>query len=151
MADKVQFELVSPEKLLLSEAVDMVVVPGSEGNFGVLPGHSLLISTVRPGVIDVYDGAEIGERIFVSGGFAEVTPERCTVLADEAMPLSALDAATIETNMRTLEGAVANLRDRLARQSGDEREAALLELASTEAKLAVETAKLAALRQATPH
>ena len=54
MADKVQFELVSPEKLLLSEPVDMVVVPGTEGNFGVLPGHALLISTVRPGMIDVY-------------------------------------------------------------------------------------------------
>jgi hypothetical protein len=73
------------------------------------------------------------------------------VLADEAMPLSALDAAAIETNMRTLEGALANLRDRLARQSGDEREAAQLELASTEAKLAVETAKLAALRQTAAH
>ena len=68
MADKVQFELVSPEKLLLSEAVDMVVVPGSEGNFGVLAGHSLLISTVRPGVIDVYEGNQISESIFVSGG-----------------------------------------------------------------------------------
>src|SRR5258708_39943033 len=85
MADKVQCELVSPEKLLLSEAVAMVVVPGSEGNFGVLPGHSLLISTVRPGIIDVYsdEPTQISERIFVSGGFAEVTPERCTVLADE--------------------------------------------------------------------
>ena len=83
MADKLQFELVSPERLLLSEAVAMVVVPGSEGNFGVLPGHSLLISTVRPGVIDVYadEQTEITERIFVSGGFAEVTAERCTVLA----------------------------------------------------------------------
>jgi F-type H+-transporting ATPase subunit epsilon len=150
MADKVQFELVSPEKLLLSEAVDMVVVPGTEGNFGVLPGHSLLISTVRPGVIDVYDGATIGERIFVSGGFAEVTPERCTVLADEAMPLSSLDAAAIETAMRTLDGSLANLRERVARQTGDEREAALLELRSTESKLEIETAKLAALRQA-PH
>ena len=55
MADKVQFELVSPEKLLLSQPVGMVVVPGSEGNFGVLPGHALFISTVRPGIIDVYD------------------------------------------------------------------------------------------------
>jgi F-type H+-transporting ATPase subunit epsilon len=151
MADKVQFELVSPEKLLLSEAVDMVVVPGTEGNFGVLPGHSLLISTVRPGVIDVYDGAVVGERIFVSGGFAEVTPQRCTVLADEAMPLSSLDAAVIEATMRTLEGALANLRDRVARQTGDEREAAQLELRSTEVKLDVETAKLSALRQAAPH
>ena len=68
MADKVQFELVSPEKLLLSEAVDMVVVPGTEGNFGVLPGHALFISTVRPGVIDVYEDKNISERIFVSGG-----------------------------------------------------------------------------------
>jgi F-type H+-transporting ATPase subunit epsilon len=151
MADKVQFELVSPEKLLLSEAVDMVVVPGSEGNFGVLAGHSLLISTVRPGVIDVYEGNQISERIFVSGGFAEVTAERCTVLADEAVPLSSLDAAAIEATQRTLEGTLANLRDRAARLSGDERDQALLEQRSTELKLDIEAAKLAALRQAAPH
>src|ERR1700736_6199000 len=108
MADKVQFELVSPEKLLVSEPVDMVVVPGGEGNFGVLPGHSLLISTVRPGIIDVYEAGKISERIFVSGGFAEVTPERCTVLADEAVPLSSLDAGAIEANRRELDAAVAN-------------------------------------------
>jgi F-type H+-transporting ATPase subunit epsilon len=147
MAEKVQFELVSPEKLLLSEAVDMVVVPGTEGNFGVLAGHSLLISTVRPGVIDVYEGSEISERIFVSGGFAEVTAERCTVLADEAVPLSSLDAATIEAELRTLEGALANLRDRVARLTGDERERAVVELRATELKLEIEMAKLAALRQ----
>jgi F-type H+-transporting ATPase subunit epsilon len=151
MADKVQFELVSPEKLLLSEAVDMVVVPGTEGNFGVLAGHSLLISTVRPGVIDVYEGNEISERIFVSGGFAEVTAERCTVLADEAVPLSSLDAASIEANQRTLEGTLANLRDRAGRLTGEEREQALGEQRTTEAKLDIEAAKLAALRQASPH
>jgi F-type H+-transporting ATPase subunit epsilon len=151
MADKVQFELVSPEKLLLSEAVDMVVVPGTEGNFGVLAGHSLLISTVRPGVIDVYEGSEISERIFVSGGFAEVTAERCTVLADEAVPLSSLDAATVEAELRTLEGALANLRDRAGRLTGDEREQALVEQRATELKLEIETAKLAALRQGVPH
>jgi F-type H+-transporting ATPase subunit epsilon len=151
MADKVQFELVSPEKLLLSEAVDMVVVPGTEGNFGVLAGHSLLISTVRPGVIDVYEGNEISERIFVSGGFAEVTAERCTVLADEAVPLSSLDAASIEANQRTLEGTLANLRDRAGRLTGEEREQALGEQRTTEAKLDIEATKLAALRQASPH
>ena len=151
MADKVQFELVSPEKLLLSEAVDMVVVPGSEGNFGVLAGHSLLISTVRPGVIDVYEGNEISERIFVSGGFAEVTAERCTVLADEAVPLSSLDAAAIEAAQRTLEAALANLRERAARLTGEERDQALVEQRSTELKLDIEAAKLAALRQAAPH
>ncbi|HEX3501726.1 MAG TPA: ATP synthase F1 subunit epsilon [Stellaceae bacterium] len=151
MADKVQFELVSPEKLLLSEAVDMVVVPGSEGNFGVLAGHSLLISTVRPGVIDVYEGNQISERIFVSGGFAEVTAERCTVLADEAVPLSSLDAAAIEAAQRTLEGTLANLRDRAGRLTGEERDQALLEQRATEQKLDIEAAKLAALRQTAPH
>jgi F-type H+-transporting ATPase subunit epsilon len=151
MADKVQFELVSPEKLLLSEAVDMVVVPGTEGNFGVLAGHSLLISTVRPGIIDVYEGNEISERIFVSGGFAEVTAERCTVLADEAVPLSSLDAASIEANQRALEGTLANLRDRVARLTGEEREQALGEQRATEARLDAEAAKLAALRQTAPH
>ena len=151
MADKVQFELVSPEKLLLSEAVDMVVVPGTEGNFGVHAGHSLLISTVRPGIIDVYEGNEISERIFVSGGFAEVTAERCTVLADEAVPLSSLDAASIEANQRALEGTLANLRDRVARLTGEEREQALGEQRATEARLDAEAAKLAALRQTAPH
>jgi F-type H+-transporting ATPase subunit epsilon len=151
MADKVQFELVSPEKLLLSEAVDMVVVPGSEGNFGVLAGHSLLISTVRPGVIDVYEGSEISERIFVSGGFAEVTAERCTVLADEAVPLSSLDAVAVEAELRTIEAALANLRDRAGRLSGDEREQAEIEQRANELKLDIETAKLAALRQGAPH
>jgi F-type H+-transporting ATPase subunit epsilon len=151
MADKVQFELVSPEKLLLSEAVDMVVVPGTEGNFGVLAGHSLLISTVRPGVIDVYEGNEVSERIFVSGGFAEVTAERCTVLADEAVPLSALDAAAIDANQRALEGTLANLRDRAGRLTGEERDQALIEERSTALKLDIEAAKLAALHQAAPH
>ena len=151
MAEKVQFELVSPEKLLLSEAVDMVVVPGGEGNFGVLPGHSLLISTVRPGVIDVYDGNQIGERIFVSGGFAEVTPERCTVLADEAVPLSSLDTATVESSIRQLEAAVANLRERVGRLAGAERDAAALELRSTEQRLETEAAKLQVLREGGAH
>ncbi|MSO77192.1 MAG: F0F1 ATP synthase subunit epsilon [Alphaproteobacteria bacterium] len=98
--DKVAFELVSPERLLVSEAVDMVVVPGTDGDFGVLPGHSPLLSTVRPGVIDVYQGREVRQRIFVAGGFAEVTPGRCTVLAEEAMPLSEIDRGAVETSLR---------------------------------------------------
>jgi F-type H+-transporting ATPase subunit epsilon len=151
MADKLQFELVSPEKLLLSEAVEMVVVPGGEGNFGVLPGHALLISTVRPGVIDVYENTSVSERIFVSGGFAEVTPERCTVLADEAVPLSSLDRAAIEAQARTLESTAAALRDQAARLSGSERDAVLDELRAAEARLAVARAKLAALDTAVTH
>jgi F-type H+-transporting ATPase subunit epsilon len=147
MAEKLQFELVSPEKLLLSEAVAMVVVPGGEGNFGVLPGHALFISTVRPGVIDVYadEQNQVSERIFVAGGFAEVTPERCTVLADEALPLSALDRGDLEQQQKTLEATTASIRDQAARLQGAERDNALVELAGVERRLAVISAKLASL------
>ena len=83
VSNTIEFELVSPQRLLKSEPVEMVVVPGAEGDFGVLPGHSLLIATVRPGVIDIHEGGQVKESIFVSGGFAEVSPDRCTVLAEE--------------------------------------------------------------------
>lgn len=101
MAEKVEFELVSPEELLLSQAVDMVVVPGGDGDFGVLPRHAPMISTVRPGVISVYETRQaVSQRLFVAGGFAEVTPERCTVLATEAQPLEEIDRAATEQELR---------------------------------------------------
>lgn len=94
MAEKFAFQLVSPERVLFSADVDMVVVPGVEGNFGVLKGHAPLLSTVRPGVIDVYEQRQaISSRIFVAGGFAEVTADRCTVLAEEAVPIAEIDRA----------------------------------------------------------
>ena len=145
MPDRVQFELVTPERLLISEAVEMVVVPGTEGNFGVLPGHALLMSTIRPGMIEVYEGQRVTRRIFVAGGFAEVTPERCTVLADEALPISSLDRGAIEAEARTLESTIGGLKDQPARLSGAEREEALAKLRAAERRLAVAAAKLAAL------
>jgi F-type H+-transporting ATPase subunit epsilon len=89
---KVAFRLVMPERELLSTEADMVVVPGSEGDFGVLHGHAPLISTVRPGVLEVFQGSKAEQRFLVVGGFAEVTAERCTVLADEAMPFDSVTA-----------------------------------------------------------
>ena len=103
MAERVEFELVSPERLILSEPVEMVVVPGVEGDFGVLPGHAPMISTVRPGVISIHQGGTVRTRIFVAGGFAEVTPERCTVLAESAVPLAEIDRAEVEGQIATLE------------------------------------------------
>ena len=100
MAKTAEFELVAPEELLLSEIVELVVVPGAEGDFGVLPGHSPLISTLRTGVISVYEKDEIKKRLFVSGGFAEVTPERCTVLADEAVSIEAVDRHDVENRVQ---------------------------------------------------
>jgi len=96
---KVAFELVSPERLLLSEDVDMVEVPGEEGDFGVLVRHAPLISTLRPGVIKVHDGGSVTQRIFVAGGFAEVTPQRCTVLAEEAVEVGEIDKAAAEQRL----------------------------------------------------
>lgn len=94
--DKVAFELVSPEALVLSRDVEMVVVPGSEGDFGVLPRHTPMISTVRPGVLRVYEKGQVTDRIFVAGGFAEVTPARCTVLADATTAVEEIDRAAAE-------------------------------------------------------
>jgi F-type H+-transporting ATPase subunit epsilon len=138
MADKVEFELVSPEKLLVSQPVDMVVVPGSEGNFGVLAGHSPFISTIRPGVIDIFEGERIVDRIFIAGGFAEVTETRCTVLAEQATNLNELDRTAVEQE----------IRDR-----GEDVEDAKsdTERATAESKLASARAKLEAITEATAH
>ena len=84
-------EIISPEKLLLTRDVDMVVIPGTEGDIGVLPGHSKLITGLRGGLVDIYEKGKISDRFFVSGGFAEVTEYRCAVLADAIIPQAELD------------------------------------------------------------
>ena len=103
MADRnlgtIDFELVSPATLMVSEPVYMVVVPGAEGDIGVLPGHSPLIATVRPGVMELHEPGKIKDRIFVGGGFVEVSPERCTVLAEEAIPVAKIDPIQAETRL----------------------------------------------------
>ena len=99
MTDKVEFELVSPQRLVKSLPVGMVVVPCAEGDIGVLPGHSPLIGTVRAGVVDIHNGGKVTERIFVSGGFVEVTPDRCTLLAEEATLVKDLKADVIEARL----------------------------------------------------
>ena len=93
MTEKVPFELVTPERVVFAEEADMIVVPGGDGDFGVLPGHAPLLSTVRPGTVEVYEGDRVTMRIFVSGGFAEVADGRCAVLADDAVPASEIDHA----------------------------------------------------------
>ncbi len=133
MADTTAFELVSPERLLMSQDVEMVIVPGAEGNIGVLARHAPMISTVRPGVIEIFGtrSAE-AERVFVAGGFAEVTPDRCTVLAEEAVPVSDLDRSEIEQSIK-------DLREDLE----DAKEPA--ERTAIEARIVVTQAKLAAI------
>ena len=109
MAEQLTFELVSPERLLFSTDVEMVVVPGDEGDFGVLAGHAPLVSTVRSGVIDVYGSDSISDRIFVAGGFAEVVAGRCTVLAEEAINLKEVEKSSVQERIRRNEQSIQNL------------------------------------------
>ncbi len=98
-------EVVSPEKLLLSRPVDMVVIPASEGELGVLPGHAPMIVLLRGGVIRLYEGTQVTERLFVAGGFAEITPESCTILANEAIPVAEVSRATAQKRLSDAEAA----------------------------------------------
>ncbi len=105
----VALEIVSPERLLLSRPVDMVVIPASEGDMGVLEGHTPMIVMLRGGVISLYEGDRVADTLFVAGGFAEVTPERCTVLANEAVPLAELQRAEGERRLAEAEAALAKV------------------------------------------
>jgi F-type H+-transporting ATPase subunit epsilon len=117
---KFQFDLVSPEKLLFSGKVDQVDVPGSEGDFGVLAGHAPLVTTLRPGILVMYqDGGEL--KVVVNGGFAEVGPAGLTVLADMAVPLEEFDRDVLAGVIKDTEEDVADTagdwaRDKLARK-----------------------------------
>ncbi len=102
MADKLHFNLVAPERQLASEDVDQVDVPGSEGQFGVLPNHAPLMTALAPGVVRIRNGAE-EKRIFVRGGFAEVTPAGLTILAEEAVPVKELNAANLQQRIKDAE------------------------------------------------
>jgi F-type H+-transporting ATPase subunit epsilon len=101
----VALEIVSPEKLLLSRPVEMVVIPASEGDMGVLEGHTPMIVMLRGGTISLYEDDQVTDRLFVAGGFAEVTPERCTVLANEAVPVAELSRAEGERRLAEAEAA----------------------------------------------
>lgn len=110
MADKLHFELVSPAKLLKSADVDMVVVPGTEGDFGVLPAHAPVVSTLRTGVIEVHDGGE-SEKLLVVGGFAEVNSAGLTILAELATPINEVDKAGYEAELKNLTEDVQDAKD----------------------------------------
>ena len=133
MSDHLDFELVSPVKKLLGKPVAMVTIPGAEGDFGVLPGHAPLMTTLRPGVIETYNGDQIADRIFVAGGFAEVTAERCTVLAQEATPVADLHRPRIEETIRQLTA------DLAAAEAEPKRAAIGQQLAIAQAKLEAAT------------
>ncbi|MFN4354099.1 F0F1 ATP synthase subunit epsilon [Parvibaculum sp.] len=121
MAEKLNFDLVSPERLLLSEQVDMVTVPGAEGDMGIMGGHAPVMSTLRPGVIGVQVEGQPERRYFVRGGFAEVTPAGLTVLAEHTVPLAELDAAALAREIANAEEDLADAKSDEARQRAQEK------------------------------
>jgi F-type H+-transporting ATPase subunit epsilon len=123
MADKLQFDLVSPERLLLSEDVDMVTLPGAEGDFGVLPGHAPVLSTLKSGVVEVKGVSKELSRLFVRGGFVEVNGDKVTVLAEEATALAELNLEELDQNIRNTE------EDLAAAKTDEDREKAVASLA----------------------
>jgi len=100
-------EIVSPDRLLLSQPVDMAVIPAAEGEMGVLPGHSPMIVLLQGGTITLHEGGRPTSRLYVSGGFAEITPERCTVLADEAIPVSEVSRRVADARLAEADAAYA--------------------------------------------
>ena len=109
MAETTLFELVSPERLIISKDVSMVVVPGTEGLFGVLPRHTSMLSALAPGVIDIYEEDAITELVFVINGFAEVTGERCTVLAEDVIPIDKLNPEELEETIVKIRAKVSSM------------------------------------------
>ena len=102
---KISFDLVSPENLIFNDEVGMIIVPGKDGDFGVLPGHSKLMSSLRPGRVMVYgEDKNLLKSFFVSGGFAEVNPEKCIVLAESVDEINTIEKAVIEKEVQELEG-----------------------------------------------
>lgn len=109
--DKLAFELVSPERVLSSVHADMVVVPGEEGDFGVLVEHAPLLSLLRPGVISIYQGQQVADRIFVEGGFAEVNPKGLIVLAEAAAPMGELNLDDARQQLKDAEEDLGDAKD----------------------------------------
>lgn len=110
MADKLNFSLVSPEREIFTGTVDEVIVPGTEGDFGVLPNHAPFMSTVLPGMLVIKNGGD-ERRIFVKGGFADVTPAGLTVLAELAIPAQELTGDVLVAERKRAEEDLAAAED----------------------------------------
>ena len=120
MAESFQFELVSPERLLMSEPVEEVVVPGSEGHFTVMKGHAPFMTTLRPGVIDIVRAGQT-TRIFVRGGFADANAAGLTVLAEMAIPVAEINPAQLAQEVKNAEEDVADAKDGATKDAAEQR------------------------------
>ncbi|MDH5721948.1 MAG: ATP synthase F1 subunit epsilon [Alphaproteobacteria bacterium] len=134
---QIKFELVSPEEKLVSDSYRMVVVPGDEGIIGVLPGHSSLVTSLKAGVVKMYKTNDDKDpaRVFIAGGFADITPELCTVLAEGAVNVNKLNKADLDKTLADL-----NEDLNLAKEEADKKR--------IEQKIAIVKAKIQAVSDA---
>lgn len=134
MASTFEFELTSPDKIVLSKPVVMVAVPGPDGMYGILAGHAPMVTTLAAGIVEVYakDEQTPSERLFVTGGYCEVTTSSCAILANDILPIASLDKKTLQSELAALQ----KRRDVCSEEE---------EIAETEASLAITSAKLMAV------
>jgi F-type H+-transporting ATPase subunit epsilon len=139
-AQTIQFELVSPEEKLVSELVRMVVIPGEEGEMGIGAQHASIVASLKPGVVALYkDGMDkVSRKIFITGGFADVTGANCTVLAEEAIDVAKLDTAKLEQELRNLDEDL-----KLAKDAGEVKRVER-NILMTKAKISAVSGKIAA-------
>ena len=115
MADSFKFELVSPERLLVSQDVTAVVVPGTDGEMTVMANHAPVMTTVQPGVVTVTATEGGSERYVVFGGFADILPDSCTLLAESAVNVKDIDSASLDQRIRDAGEDVSDAKDDEAR------------------------------------
>ena len=128
----IDLEIVSPDRVLLKRPVDMVVMPAWDGDLAAMPLHAPMMVALRGGVITLHEGGQATDRFYVAGGFAEITPERCTVLADEAVPVAEVDRAAAERRVVEAQAAYA-----AAGADNEAREAAMDRLQAAQAMAGV--------------
>jgi F-type H+-transporting ATPase subunit epsilon len=120
MAEAYKFELVSPERLLVSESVESVVIPATEGEMTVMANHSPVMTTVKPGVVTVRTAAGKVDRYVVYGGFADILPDACTLLAESATHVDTLNKADIAARIQAARDNVSQATDDQSRTSAEE-------------------------------
>ena len=132
MAEAFKFELVSPERLLVSEQVTSVVIPGTEGELTVMANHAPLMTTIRPGVVTVALANGSTERYVVFGGFADIVPQGCTLLAESAVAVKDIDRDDLASRIRDAREDVADAKDDEGRTKAEQ---LLAQLATLESAL----------------
>jgi F-type H+-transporting ATPase subunit epsilon len=120
MAESFQFDLVSPERLLVSEAVESVVIPGTEGEMTVMARHAPVMTTIKPGVVTVKPAAGAEQRYVVFGGFADILPTGCTLLAESAVEVSKIDKADLARRIQEAREDLADAKDDAGRTKAEQ-------------------------------